>query len=301
MLHTPVLLNEVLEYLDPKPGDKIIDATFGFGGHSLAMAGKVGTGGRILGIEATEELYKKAVESKKDNLILINDNFINLEKIAQENDFNNANGILFDLGISSWHFEGSGKGFSFQKDEPLNMNISSYLEIPNHNLQNTNKTAEGIVNEYSAEDLTRIFKEYGEERFAGPIAEAIIRSRKNKTIKTTFELVEIIRNTVPGWYQHRRIHFATKIFQALRVETNNELENLKSALKQSEQVLKKGGRLAVISFHSLEDRIVKNFLRDGKKDGKWEILTKKPIVPGREEIINNPRSRSAKLRVAELI
>ena len=298
MVHIPVLLNEVIEYLDPKPGQKFIDATFGAGGHSRVISEKIGHSGKILGIEATAELYEKT-GMLSPNLTIVNDNFVNLEDIVQKYDFNNVDGILFDLGISSWHFEGSGMGFSFQKDEPLDMRLGD--GIRNYELGITNASAEDIVNKYNSEALTKIFKEYGEERFAKPIAEAITRARKNKPIKTTFELVEVIKNTVPGWYRHRRIHFATKVFQALRIETNNELKNLESALGQSERILKPGGRIVVISFHSLEDRIVKNFLRDGKKIGKWGILTKKPITPSREETLSNPRARSAKLRAAKLV
>lgn len=297
MEHIPVLLNEVLEYLKPKPGDKIIDATLDGGGHSFEILKKIGPKGKVLGIEWDEELLKQfelKIKSLKfkDNFILINDNYRNLKKIAQENNFLKADGILLDLGLSSWHFEGSKRGFSFQKDEQLDMRFDEKQEL----------TAREIINQWPPETIEKVLKEYGEERFSKPIAKAIIETRKKKPIISTSQLVEIIKNAVPFWYRSgRRIHFATKTFQALRIVVNDELGNLKLFLKQSPEVLKKGGKGAVISFHSLEDRIVKQTFRELKGSGIAQILTKKPIRPSKEEVIKNPRSRSAKLRVLEIL
>ena len=311
-MHIPVLLEEVLKYLNPRPGGKFIDATIGGGGHGLAILGKIQPGGKLLGIEWDSELLKqlerKAQSEKgKAGLILINGSYVNLQKIAGENGFSEADGALFDLGMSSWHIEESGRGFSFQRDEPLDMrfaNATTNCQPPttNHQLATakTRLTAEEMVNRYSYAELVKILKEYGEERFARPIAGAIVKARKEKPIVSAFQLVEVLKEAVPFWYRRgRRIHFATKTFQALRIAVNHELENIEAGLKQAVQVLRGGGRLAVISFHSLEDRIVKNFLRDRDRRGVLRILTKKPIRAVLAETSQNPRARSAKLRAAE--
>jgi len=286
LIHQPVLLKQTLGYLDPNPGENFIDCTFGFGGHSLALLEKNGPDGKILGIEQDKEVLEKAVSNER--LILVNDNFKNLGEIVKESEFGKVDGILFDLGVSSWHFDQSGRGFSFKRDEPLLMTCSQ-----------DGFSAQEIINQWSKEELVSIFKEYGQERYAGPIAEAIYKQRKIEPIKTTGRLVEIISQVVPMKYQQGRIHFATRIFQALRIAVNDELDNLKQALPQALEILERNGRLVVISFHSLEDRIVKNFFRESAKKGEAEILTKKPIVPDEEETKLNPRSRSAKLRAIE--
>ncbi|MBL7155349.1 MAG: 16S rRNA (cytosine(1402)-N(4))-methyltransferase RsmH, partial [Candidatus Portnoybacteria bacterium] len=199
------------------------------------------------------------------------------------------NGILFDLGMSSWQIEEKGRGFSFRKNEPLDMRFGN---------RTSNLTAEEIINQWPEEELIKIFQEYGEERYARRIAYRVCQTRQIQPIKTTNQLVEIIQQAVPNRYQHRRIHFATRIFQALRIAVNDELNNLKKALPQALEILEKNGKLVIISFHSLEDRIVKIFFREAAKEGNLKILTKKPIRPGQVEIDLNPRSRSAKLRVA---
>jgi 16S rRNA (cytosine1402-N4)-methyltransferase len=291
-MHFPVLQKEVLKYLDPKPNGNFIDATIGQGGHGLAILEKILPEGKLLGIdwspELIQELKVKTQNSKvKSNLILVCDNFVNLKEIVKRKNFKNISGVLFDLGLSSWHLEESGRGFSFQRDEPLDMRYNQKLEI---------LTAEKIINEWPEAKLERIFREYGEERFAKRIVKKIVEVRKIQPIKTTFQLIEIIKKATPNWYHWRRIHFATRTFQALRIAVNEELKNLEKILPQALEILKSGGRLVVISFHSLEDRIVKNFLK--KNHLKLKILTKKPISPSREEIKQNPRSRSAKLRAA---
>lgn len=311
-MHIPVLIREVIEYLNPQPGQKFIDATIGGGGHALAILERITPGGKLLGIEWDGELLKqlefKVQSSKfKNSTVLINDSYANLEKIAEDNDFKNVQGVIFDLGMSSWHLEESGGGFSFTKDEPLDMRFSRRMDA------GRGPTAADIINKYRSEELTQILKENGDERFAKRIAEAIVKARKEKPITTTFQLVEIIKNSTPFWYRRGRIprrnasgtlrgrHFATKTFQALRIAVNNELENIKSGIGQAKNVLAAGGRLAVISFHSLEDRAVKSFFREEGKKGDLKILTKKPVRAGLAEITANPRARSAKLRVAERI
>ena len=288
-VHIPVLQNEVAKFLDPKPNNDYVDCTIGEGGHARAILEKILPNGKLLGIDLTEELIealKLKFKDFKQNLVLVCDNFSNLKEIAEKHGFRNVSGVLFDLGLSSWHLEKSGKGFSFMREEPLDMRYEGGV------------SAEEIVNGCSEEEIARILKEFGEERFARRIAKTIVEKRRVKPIKTTFQLVDVVRSAVPLWYQKRRIHFATKTFQALRIAVNGELENLKETLPQAVDILKTGGKIVVISFHSLEDRIVKNFFRENSKNGKLKILTKKPVVPTIEEVRVNPRARSAKLRVA---
>ena len=284
-MHKPVLIKEVLEYLNPQAGENFIDCTIGFGGHTLDILKKIKPNGKVLGID-----FEKS-SLKEDRLILANGNFADLKEIVEKFSFNKINGILLDLGLSSWHFDKSNRGFSFKGEESLDMRLNSESEL----------TAEKIVNEWSEQELIKIFEEYGEERYSKSIAKSICGNRKIKRIEKTNQLREIIRQSVPSGYKHNRINFATKIFQAIRIAVNDELNNLIKTLPQALSLLELKGRLAVISFHSLEDRIVKNFFRDEFKKGNLEILTKKPIIPSRGEIILNPRSRSAKLRVIKKI
>lgn len=269
-MHVPVLKKEVLEVLDPKPNENFIDATYGFGGHSKDILEKIKPKGKVLGIEQDKEIFKKI--EKKERLILVNDSYVNLDKIVKKNEFGPIAGTLFDLGLSSWDLEESGRGFTFKKEEPLDMRYNTAQEL----------TAEYIVNNYSEKDLQRIFKEYGEERFARIIARRIIKERP---LKTTFDL----RKLIP---KKTKLH---RSFQALRIEVNDELNNVKRGLTQATSALIKGGRIGVISFHSLEDRIVKHFF---KNNSNLNILTKKPIIARKEEIEDNYRSKSAKFRGA---
>src|SRR3989344_733545 len=300
IMHIPVFPKEVLQYLDPKPNENFIDCTIGEAGHAIEILKKTSPGGKLLGIDLNDDSLKssefKIKESGLDGkrIVLANDNFANLKNIAERFNFRPVQGILFDLGISSEELEKSGRGFSFLRDEPLLMTLRK-------DIKPDDLTAEKIVNNFRTEELEKIFKEYGEERFAGRIAARIAEERKRKRIKTTGELVEIIRKALPAKYKYGKIHFATRTFQALRIATNDELANLEKALVQALNVLSLRGRLAVISFHSLEDRIVKNFLKERQRNNSVKILTKKPVRPGEEEIAGNPRSRSAKLRAAEKI
>jgi len=291
-VHIPVLEKEVLEYLDPKANENFIDCTIDGGGHAVSILERNKPEGKVLGIEWDLELYKNLIGLNLERLILINESFVNLEKIVEKTELKNISGILLDLGLSSWHLEKSGRGFSFQKDEQLIMRYDGKA---------TELTAEKILNQWPEKEIEKILLDYGEERFAKRITRKIIEERELKLIKTTFQLVEIVKRATPNWYHHRKINFATKTFQALRIVVNDELDNLKKVLPQTLKVLKRGGRLAVISYHSLEDRIVKNFFKENMKNNLIKILTKKPIRPTKKEIINNPRSRSAGLRAMEKI
>ncbi len=287
-MHIPVLQKEVIKYLDPKPNENFIDATFGQGGHASAILDNNGPKGKVLGIDRDPEIIKYS-ETGSKRLILVCGNFINLQEIVKKYKFGPVQGILFDLGISSWHLEKSDRGFSFQRREPLDMRCN-----PDNPL-----TAEKIVNFWSKFEIEKILKEYGQESFAGSVAERIIGERKIRPIRNTFQLVEVIRKSLPARYLHQRLHFATRTFQALRIAVNDELNNLKKALPLAQDVLEPGGRLVIISFHSLEDRIVKNFFRE--MSSRMEILTKKPTRPSASEIQINPRARSAKLRAAKIL
>lgn len=290
-MHISVLKKEVIEYLDPKPNENFIDGTIGQGGHATLILEKTGPAGKVLGIDLDAnqtENCRNNLTGFGERLILENSSYINLKEIAAKNNFQ-ADGILLDLGMSSRQLESGG--FSFLKDEPLDMRYS----------QNNDLTATIIVNQWRGEEIEKTLKEYGEERFSRNIAESIIEARKKQPIKTTFDLVSVIARAIPARYQHGRIHFATRTFQALRIAVNRELDNLKNVLPQMTDILKPGARIAIISFHSLEDRIVKNFFREEAKKNTIKILTKKPITALPEEIEANPRARSAKLRAAVIL
>jgi 16S rRNA (cytosine1402-N4)-methyltransferase len=282
-MHIPVLKKEVLQFLNPQPNENFIDCTINGGGHTAAILEKNRPRGKVLGIELDRELYRRLNSRRAERLILVNDSYVNLKEIVKKNNFGPVNGILFDLGLSSWQLEESGRGFTFQKYEPLDMRYDLSQEL----------TAEKILNNYSQEEIERILREHGEERFSKRIAKKII---ENRPIKTTFDLVRVIRQTIP---QGQKIHPATRTFQALRIAVNQELDSLERALPQAEDILASGGRLVVISFHSLEDRIVKNFFKKSclpLNKAKLTALTKKPIIPSEQEIKENLHSRSSKLR-----
>lgn len=313
-VHIAVMKEEVIHGLNLKNGDIVIDATLGGGGHSIEILKNILPNGTLIVIDQDKEAierFKKKIESlnfelKVESLILINDNFSNIGKIIDSLKINSVNAILADLGLSSDQIESKKRGFSFQDDSLLDMRMD----------QSSKLTARKVVNEYTEDELTNIFKEFGEEKFSRRIASNIVSERKTKPIETTVGLVEVIKKSVPAFYTRKKIHFATKTFQALRMEVNREVENLKEFLPQAVEVLKTNGRLAVISFHSGEDRLVKKFFRSnaggciclpeqpicicGEK-AKVKIITKKPLIASKSEIEKNPRSRSAKLRIAEKI
>jgi len=292
MIHTAVLKKEVLEYLDPKQNESFVDCTVGEGGHAEEILAKNGPEGKVLGIDldphqisASQWLHVQF----KDRIVLVNDSYTNLSEILERKEFKPVNGVLLDLGMSSAQLEGTQKGFSFKIDQGLDMRYNDEMNY---------LTAEKIVNDWPEEEIERVIREYGEEKFSKKIAANIVEKRKQGRIKTTFQLIEIIKEATPGAYHRGKIHYATRTFQALRIAVNDELENIKRVLPQAVSALAPEGRLVVISFHSLEDRIVKNFLAEESKKKSLKILTKKPIAASREEVAKNLRARSAKLRAA---
>ena len=289
--HTPVLLNEVIEYLNLKENKLIIDCTIGEGGHAKKILESLGPSGILLGIDQDQDALVAARErlapfGKRVDLIW--GNFINLEKILREKKMGKVGGILFDLGVSSLQLNRKERGFSFLREGPLDMRMNKAQRI----------NVSHLINKTSYKKLQNILYEFGEERWAKRIARAIIREREKTPVTTTTQLARIIERAVP---YRGRIHPATRTFLALRLRINGELENLREVLPPTVDSLKKKGRICIISYHSLEDRIVKNSFKDCAHQGKLKILTKKPITPTIEEIRVNPRSRSAKLRVGERI
>jgi 16S rRNA (cytosine1402-N4)-methyltransferase len=280
--HIPVLLNEVLGFLSPDKGKIILDCTFGFGGHAQAFLGR---GAEVIGLDQdADALLRSESRFKGKKIDLIHANFSRLEEVVKRP----LDGALFDLGVSSYQIDEPLRGFSIRSDGPLDMRMDKRLE----------RTAADLVNDLSPEELGRIFKEYGEERFAKRIGRAIGRRRETKEVQTTFELKAIIEKAIPTWKKRESV---TRIFQALRIAVNSELEHLQEGLEQAIRALKPGGRIVVISYHSLEDRLVKHLFKERAKTGILKVLTKKPMVPKEEEKQFNPRSRSAKLRCAEKI
>ena len=324
--HHPVMVGEVVEFLKPKPGGVYVDGTLGGGGHAAAVLRKCQMSNvkcQIIGIDQDDDAIKAAKKrlkrhaefisasgeitdrsrnkfgmttSVRDDLrpqvIFVHDNFRNLEAILDKLKISEVDGILLDLGVSSHQLDEPSRGFSFKEgaESVLDMRMDQRQKL----------AAYEVVNNYREEELRKIFFAYGEEKFSRQIAKEIVKRRREKQIKTPNGLVEIIKSATPPKYRFsRRGHFATKIFQALRIEVNDELGALRQVLPQAVERLKKGGRLVVISFHSLEDRIVKHFFREQKVRGRIEILTKKPLTPSPKEIVLNPRAESAKMRVVE--
>lgn len=295
-VHKTVLLNETIEGLNLKTNSVVIDGTFGGGGHSALICEKYPKV-KIIAIDQDEGAFKKA-ENKfvgfEKNVSFVNDNFRNIDKVLKKVDVSGVDGIIFDLGLSSDQLENSGRGFSFMRNEPLLMTMKE-------NLSSDDVTAQDVVNTWEEKNLADVIYGYGEEQFSKRIAKGIIEARKTGEIKTTFQLVKIIEDSVPNFYRKGKIHCATKTFQAFRIAVNDELGALKEGLEKGIDFLKSGGRMSVISFHSLEDRVVKRFFKEKEKEGKIKLINKKPFTPSREEIIKNNRSRSAKLRIIEKI
>lgn len=290
-IHTPVMLTEVLAYLKPVGGKRYIDATLGAAGHTVALAKG---GAEVLGIDQDQEMIEIALKELKKagvtNLVTVRrGHFANLDEYAGEAGWPEVDGILFDLGISSLHLDKPERGFSFRFDAPLDMRMDTNLSV----------TAKDLVNGLGRKELHDLFIKLGEEHAARRLADAIVRERRVKPIETTGELATIAEKSLGG--KSGKIHPATKIFQALRIAVNDELNELRDALPKALSLLKVGGVLAVISFHSLEDRIVKNFAIEASEAGLAEAVTSKPITPGIDEVNINPRSRSAKLRVIKVI
>jgi 16S rRNA (cytosine1402-N4)-methyltransferase len=296
-MHEPVLLKEAIDFLDLKPGKFIIDGTIDGGGHSSEIIKRINPNGILLGIDLDSEILKEAkkrIEKEsgglKVKIVLYNGNYADLPEILKNKKMGLADGVFLDLGFSSWHLEESGRGFSFLKDEPL---IMTY--------KNQGMTARDFLNQAHPKKIYEVIKIYGEEKFSRQITKKIVEFRKKNTIRTTGDLRQIILEAIPKKYQYQKLNPAAKTFQALRIYLNQELENLKTILENLEKILKKDGRVAVISFHSLEDRLVKNYFKKMQSENKLKILTKKPITPSYEEILKNPKSRSAKLRVGIIL
>jgi len=292
--HTPVLLHEVEANLAIRPDDCLLDATLGGAGHAKALARLLGAKGIFIGIDADRGATLRAQEALKDvvaKIFLIEGNFRNVESYLGKHGIPHLTKALFDLGWSGYQLT-AGRGFSFLEDEPL---LMTYADTPTeHTL-----TAETIVNTWKAESIADVIYGWGEERYSRQIAKAIIEARQKAPIRTSRELAEIIRAGVPAFYRKGRLHPATKTFQALRIAVNDELGALKEGLRAVWQMLLPGGRLAVITFHSVEDREVKRMMLAWSQEGSGKRITKSPIRPSQEETKANPRSRSAKLRVIE--
>lgn len=305
------MLAEVLQHLNLKSGSTIVDCTLGGAGHAAKIAENIAPGGWLVGLDVDNAAINAAINAlapfgQQIKISIIKASYDSLDQVLTELGTGLIDGILYDIGISSHHVDTGERGFSYQIDGPLDMRFDQTQEL----------TAEKVVNEYSKEELERILREYGEERFAGRIAEFIVEKRKVRPIKTTLELVEVIKDAVPAQARRKGPHPAKRTFQALRIEVNQELKKLESSLEQAIRWLKPGGRIVVISYHSLEDRIVKETFR------KWEkpcvcpprapvctcgqvpiarVITRKAVKPGKEEVEKNPRARSAKLRAAERV
>lgn len=287
--HIPVMLKEVTEMLQPQHDGIYVDATVGLGGHAEGIL-QQSHECILIGIDRDEQVLEIARQrlSPYQNVHIVTEHFSNMKSVVHGLGFDKVNGIILDAGVSTLHLKAEGRGFSFLKDEPLDMRMDQRQEL----------TAEKVVNKYSEEDLAFVIWKYGEERFSRKIARAIVYARSKKPLTSCKELAEIIQKAVG---RRGRIHPATRTFQALRIEVNRELEELSTAVESGAELLQKGGRFCVLSYHSLEDRIVKNAFKKLAKEGLFNIITKKPLVPGQEERKLNPSSRSAKLRVGEKI
>jgi len=287
----PVLVAEVLDLLDPAPGERVLDATVGGGGHAGALASRLGLEGLIVGIDRDGDAIaraEKALAGADPRVCLKQANFTELEGALDECGAEEVDVAFFDLGFSGDQLADPERGFAFRAEGPLDMRMD----------QREERTAADVVNASSETDLADIFRRFGEERHAGTIARAIVRARSRVRIKTTTELASLVEKARRG--RRGRIHPATRVFQALRIAVNRELESLEAGLEAAWRRLAKGGRMGVISFHSLEDRIVKGFFRERAKEGAARLINKKVVRPGKNERERNPRSRSARLRVLSM-
>jgi 16S rRNA (cytosine1402-N4)-methyltransferase len=310
-IHKTVLLEETVDALEPKDSMVVVDATLGGGGHSTLVLKKIGQNGKLIAFDQDaaaisrfkERLRKQELGKLDENIFLVHENFSKLKDSLLSLGISSVDAIMADLGISSDQLE-DGRGISFLQDDPLDMRMDQRSEL----------TAEKVINTYSQEQLAKIIREYSDEKFASKIASKIVEARIKKEITTTKELVDVIAKAIPEKFKHQKIHFATKTFQALRIEVNRELTILETFVSQAVEMLKPKGRLAVITFHSGEDAIIKKAFRENARgcicppqfpvcrcgnSAKVKVLTRKPILPSDKEVQENPRSRSAKLRVIE--
>jgi 16S rRNA (cytosine1402-N4)-methyltransferase len=294
IMHRPVMLEEVLVWLQPRAGGIYLDGTIGAGGHSRAILEASGPDGRIIGLDrdaAALAAAREALSAFGDRALIGQADYRDAAEIVRDATAHGLSGALLDLGVSSMQLDQAARGFSFMAEGPLDMRMD----------QREPHTAGDLVNRLPEKELARILFEYGEERYSRRIARAIIRRRETAPILTTLALVDVLRGTVPPPYLHGRLHFATRTFQALRIAVNHELDGLDSSLRLVAGLLRPRGRLVVLSFHSLEDRIVKHTFRAlaGGADAGFTVLTKRPLTPSEQECAENPRARSAKLRVLE--
>ena len=306
--HISVLLNEVLDGLNIKENGIYVDGTLGGAGHSSEIVKRLSSKGCLIGIDQDTNALKASKERLKEytNVKYVHSNFSSIKDVLKDLSIEKVDGILLDLGVSSHQLDEAERGFSYMQDAPLDMRMNRDVSF----------SAKNVVNEYSKEELQRIISEFGEDRWASRIAQFIVKAREEKEIETTFELVDIIKAAIPASARREGPHPAKRTFQAIRIEVNRELEILEKAIEKSVKLLNSGGRLCIITFHSLEDRIVKNKFKELAKACKcapevpicvcggkqeYKILTKKPIVPSKEELDFNNRSHSSKLRVLEKI
>ncbi len=287
--HEPVMVEEVVEFLEPCAGGVFVDGTVGSGGHAKVILERLNPS-IYIGIDrdlGALELAAQVLEPFVDKVRLYHSLYSEVEDVLEDVGLEATDVFLLDLGLSSLQLDGSGRGFSFQREEPLDMRMDREQEI----------TAALVVNTYAQGDLERIFREYGEERWAKKIARNIVNTRKKFPINTTTSLAQVVEWSIPKKFHPKKIHPATRVFQALRIEVNRELEELEEGLKVGLRILKPKGRFVVISFHSLEDGLVKKTFREWQGEGWGEIVTQKPVTPSAEEVERNIRSRSGKLRV----
>lgn len=306
--HISVLLDEVIDGLDIKPDGIYVDCTLGGGGHSIEILKRLSEKGKLIGIDQDTNALKAAGEKLKNfkNVIYVHDNFYNIEEILKSLNIEKVDGILMDLGVSSHQLDEGERGFSYMQDAPLDMRMNRESHFSAYN----------VINEYEEKELYRVIKEYGEEKFAKRIAFNIVKNRNEKPIETTLQLVDIIKRSIPAKFRREGHHPAKRTFQAIRIEVNRELYILDKAIEDGVNRLNKGGRITIITFHSLEDRIVKNKFNQLQnpctcpkdfpicvcgKTSKLKVISRKPIVASEEELEDNPRSRSAKLRIGKKV
>jgi len=295
-LHIPVMLREVIDYLNPRPGKIIVDATLGTGGHSFEILKRITPGGKLIGIDRDEDslaICRKRLSEFSSSCEFVHGNFVDLDQILEKLGIDKIDGIVFDLGISTYQLKDPERGFSFQQEGPLDMRLdkSSYI------------SAYDLVNNLNESEISNMLWSFGEERWHNRIARLLVEERRNQPISTTSQLANLVMRAIPYRYRkgYYRIHPATRTFQAVRIAVNRELEILETAVKKAVAILGKKAKICVISFHSLEDRVIKHTFRALKADGLIDIVTAKPLTPAPSEVIANPSSRSSKFRVAERI
>lgn len=292
--HEPVMLKEILDFLRLKEGMVVVDATIGTGGHAIEIIKRIQPNGKLIGIDRDKESLNLAKERLKEydsQCIFVHDNFCNIDKILHSLDIKKLNGVFLDLGISSFQLDNAMRGFSFTNEGPLDMRMDRTNSL----------SAFDLINNLTRQEIASILWRFGQERFSNRIAKLIMMRRNNSTINTTAELAQLVREAVPYSKRYQRIHPATRTFQAFRIAVNQELESLEIFLQRIAEFLDKGARLCIISFQSLEDRIVKVNFRNLSKTKGFALIAKKPLLPTDDEIKNNPRARSAKLRILEKI